>query len=298
MPVLLAYVNALIPVLFCTALGYSLARRTNLLNSTSLATLVTHIGLPTLILNALLTMDAELLSLSGTLWAILAVLAISSLLGALVLRLSGLAIPGYLPMLVNPNTGNLGIPLVFALLGTEALIHAVVISTVVQISHFTLGVWLLSGRFSLKSILRNGSILALIAGVAWRLVDAPRPEAVLSTLSLLSGMTLPVMLLLLGKSLAGIDIRQLDRLGRIIGLAFARVAIGLTSAILVCLALPLAPLVQQTLLLQASMPVAVISYLLASHYNGPKDDIAAVILVSLPISLLAALGTQLFYSNG
>jgi predicted permease len=291
--VLLAYINALIPVLFCATLGFILARKTELLSSPSLAPLVTHIGLPTLILNALLTMDAELLSLSSTLQAILLVLLISALLGAIVLRLSGLAIRGYLPMLVNPNTGNLGIPLVFALLGPEALIHAVVISTVVQVSHFTLGVGLLSGSFSLKSILRNGSVLALIAGVIWRLSDAPRPEAVMSTLSLLSGMTLPIMLLLLGKSLASIDVRQLNRLGRIIGLSFARVAIGLSAALLVCLALPLTPLVQQTLLLQASMPVAVISYLLASHYNGPKDDIAAIILVSLPISLLAVLGIQL-----
>jgi len=291
--VLLAYINALIPVLFCAALGFVLARKTGLLSSTSLAPLVTHVGLPTLILNALLTMDADLLSLSGTLQAIIWVLVISTLLGAVLLHLSGLAARGYLPMLVNPNTGNLGIPLVFALLGPEALIHAVVISTVVQISHFTLGVGLLSGSFSLKSILRNGSILALITGVLWRLTDAPRPEAVLSTLSLLSGMTLPIMLLLLGKSLASIDVRQLDRLGRIIGLSFARVTIGLSAALLVCLALPLSPLVQQTLLLQASMPVAVISYLLASHYNGPKDDIAAIILVSLPISLLAVLGIQL-----
>ena len=290
---LLAYINALIPVLFCAALGFVLARKTGLLSSTSLAPLVTHVGLPTLILNALLTMDADLLSLSGTLQAIIWVLVISTLLGAVLLHLSGLAARGYLPMLVNPNTGNLGIPLVFALLGPEALIHAVVISTVVQISHFTLGVGLLSGSFSLKSILRNGSILALIAGVLWRMSDAPRPEAVLSTLSLLSGMTLPIMLLLLGKSLASIDVRQLDRLGRIIGLSFARVTIGLSAALLVCLALPLSPLVQQTLLLQASMPVAVISYLLASHYNGPKDDIAAIILVSLPISLLAVLGIQL-----
>jgi predicted permease len=291
--VLLAYINALIPVLFCAALGFVLARKTGLLSSTSLAPLVTHVGLPTLILNALLTMDADLLSLSGTLQAIIWVLVISTLLGAVLLRLSGLAVRGYLPMLVNPNTGNLGIPLVFALLGPEALIHAVVISTVVQISHFTLGVGLLSGSFRLKSILRNGSVLALVAGVLWRMSDAPRPEAVLSTLSLLSGMTLPIMLLLLGKSLASIDVRQLDRLGRIIGLSFARVTIGLSAALLVCLALPLSPLVQQTLLLQASMPVAVISYLLASHYNGPKDDIAAIILVSLPISLLAVLGIQL-----
>lgn len=286
----LAYLNALFPVLFCAALGYGLARSTTLLDAPALSRLVTLIGLPALILSALLGMETDVWAVSDTVLAIVATLALSALVGAVVLKLSGLAVRGYLSMLVNPNTGNLGIPLVYALLGEAALIHAVVISTVVQISHFTLGVWLLSGAFSLRAILSNASIIALAAGLAWVATGWQAPTAVLRTVELLAGMTLPVMLLLLGKSLASINVRELERLGRIAGLSALRVALGLGAAATVIALLPLAPLVAQTLLIQAAMPVAVISYILAAHYHGPKDDVAAVILVSMPLSLLAVLG--------
>jgi len=265
--VIAAYLNALFPVVFCAALGWLLAKRTALLSAPGLSQLVTQIGLPALILNALLGMEAPLAEVSATAVAMLLVLVVSTFLGAVILKLSGLSVRGYLSMLVNPNTGNLGIPLVFALLGQNALVHAVVISTVVQISHFTLGTWLLSGRFTLKSVLGNASIIALIVGAVWHAAQLPTPTAIISTLDLLAGMTIPVMLLLLGRSLAGIDLREL----------------------LVIWLMPLAPIVAQTLLLQACMPVAVISYILASHYNGPKDDIAAVTLISIPLSLLAVM---------
>lgn len=284
-----AYINALFPVVFCAALGWLLAKRTTLLSAPGLSQLVTQLSLPALILNALLGMDAPLTEVSATAVAILLVLALSALLGAVVLKLSGLSVRGYLSMLVNPNTGNLGIPLVFALLGQDALVHAVVISTLVQISHFTLGVWLLSGRFTLKSVLGNASVIALLVGAAWHATNWPTPVAITQTLDLLAGMTIPVMLLLLGRSLAAINLRELRRLGRILGLSVGRVALGISAAALVIWLLPLAPVVAQTLLLQASMPVAVISYILASHYDGPKDDIAAVTLISIPLSLLAVM---------
>lgn len=284
------YLNALFPVIFCAALGLGLALRTTLLDAPALSKLVTLIGLPALILSALLGMKTPIWVVSDTLLAIIAVLVVSAVLGAAGLKLAGLEVRGYLSMLVNPNTGNLGIPLVFALLGQEALIHAVVISTVVQISHFTLGVWLLSGQFSLKAILSNASIIALIVGIAWVATGWHTPAVVTNTVDLLAGMTIPVMLLLLGKSLSTIDLRELGRLGTIAGLSAGRVLLGLGSALAVVAVLPLEPLVAKTLLIQATMPVAVISYILASHYSGPKDDIAAVILVSMPLSLIVVFG--------
>ncbi|BES70167.1 AEC family transporter [Marinobacter nanhaiticus D15-8W] len=290
-----AYLNALFPVVFCAALGLVLARTTTLLDSPALSKLVTMIGLPALILNAMLGMETPIWSVSDTLMAILAVLALSAVVGAVGLKLAGLEVRGYLSMLVNPNTGNLGIPLVFSLLGDQALVHAVVISTTVQISHFTLGVWLLSGRFSLKAILSNASIVALLVGIVWVATGLQAPQAVVRTLDMLAGMTIPVMLLLLGRSLSTINPRDLGHLGRIAGLSVGRVALGMGAALAVISVLPLDPIVSQTLLIQASMPVAVISYILASHYNGPKDDIAAVILISMPISLLAVFGVLQFF---
>ncbi|MEX0606287.1 MAG: AEC family transporter [Marinobacter sp.] len=284
------YLNALFPVVFCAALGLGLALRTTLLDAPALSKLVTLVGLPSLILSALLGMQTPIWAVSDTLFAIVSVLVLSAVLGAVGLKLAGLEVRGYLSMLVNPNTGNLGIPLVFALLGQDALIHAVVISTVVQISHFTLGVWLLSGQFSAKAIFSNASIIALIAGIVWVVTGWHTPEAVSNTVDLLAGMTIPVMLLLLGKSLSTIDLRELGRLGTIVGLSAGRVLLGLGSALAVVAVLPLEPVVAKTLLIQATMPVAVISYILASHYHGPKDDIAAVILVSMPLSLIVVFG--------
>lgn len=194
-----AYLNALFPVIFCAGLGLFLARKTDLLDSPALSKLVTLIGLPALILSALLGMETAVWAVTDTVLGITAVLALSAAVGAAGLKLAGLSVRGYLSMLVNPNTGNLGIPLVFSLLGEAALIHAVVISTVVQMSHFTLGVWLLSGRFSLKAMLSNASIIALAAGIVWAATGLETPEAVMRTVDLLAGMTLPVMLLLLGR---------------------------------------------------------------------------------------------------
>lgn len=289
---MMAYFSALLPVLACASLGFGIAKKTPWLDSASLPKLVTHIGLPTLILSAMLGMQVPLTDLSGTLLAILAVLVVSSLLSWALLWASCLSVRGFLPMLVNPNTGNLGIPLVFALLGPEALVHAVLISTVVQVSHFSLGVMVLSGEIHPKKLLANPSIIALLTGAIWLTLGAPKPAAVLNTVDFISGMTLPIMLLLLGKSIASIELREMARMGRIMGLSVARIGVGVISAGLVISLLPLPLIVQQTLMLQAIMPVAVMSYLLATQYKGPADDIAAVIMISTPLSLIAVAVVQ------
>jgi predicted permease len=284
---MLAYFSALLPVVASAALGFGIAKRTNWLDSASLPKLVTQVGLPMLILGAMLGMEVALSDLSSTLIAILAVLLLSSLLSLALLWVSGLSVRGFLSMLVNPNTGNLGIPLVFALLGPEALVHAVVISTVVQLSHFSLGVMVLSGEIHPKKLLANPSIVALLVGAIWLTLGIHIPAAVLNTVDFIGGMTLPIMLLLLGKSIASIELREMTRFGRIVGLSVARIGIGAISAGIVIVLLPLPLVVQHTLMIQAMMPVAVMSYILATHYKGPADDIAAIILVSTPLSLIA-----------
>ncbi|MFP8967220.1 AEC family transporter [Pokkaliibacter sp. CJK22405] len=292
---LLPFIQAIVPVLICAGLGAWLARKTTLLNNPALPELVTRIGLPCLILHALVKMDSGIMAMSHTVAAIVLVLVISATVAAGVMKLLGIEIRWYLSLLVNPNTGNLGIPLVVALLGDKALIHAVVISTVVQISHFTLGVWVMSGAFSPKKILLNPSIIALVLGGLWIALGIPTPVAITRTLDLLSGMTLPIMLLLLGRSLATIDLRNMANLKLIGGMSLARVLLGTGVALLVAQLLGLDPLVAHTLVLQSAMPVAVITYILASQYGGPRDEVAAIIMGSTLLSMLMALVLSLVY---
>lgn len=287
---LLEFFQAVFPVIVCACLGWMMSRKTTLLNNPALPELVTRIGLPCLILSAFAKMDTGLLTMTHTVAAAVLFLALSAAVAAVGLKLAGLEIRWYLSLLVNPNTGNLGIPLVFALLGEKSLVHAVVISTLVQVSHFTLGVWLMSGSFSPKKILLNPSIIALVIGVLWTATGIATPKAVLGTLTMLSGMTLPIMLLLLGRSLASIDFKNMSNLSVIGGLSVARVVLGVTVAYAVAWLLSLDPLVAKTLVIQGTMPVAVITYILASQYQGPKDEIAAVIMCSTVLSLLTVMG--------
>ncbi|UTW12829.1 AEC family transporter [Marinobacterium rhizophilum] len=292
---LIEFFSSLTPVLVCTGLGWILSKRTRLLDSPDLGQLVMVIGLPSLLLNSLLKMDADLGVLSDIILAACAMLVVAGLLAALALRLSGQPMRFLLPVLVNPNTGNLGIPVVFALLGPDALPYAVLTSTVVGLSNFTLGAWLMSGQLNPRALLTNGSIIALLVGVVLLLTDTTVPVPLHRTLEMLAGITVPVMLLLLGRSLGSISIRHLGDL-KLVGLMSAgRILIGLAAAFTVIQLLPLPEMLQKSLLIQSCMPVAVLSYMMATQYQGPRDQVAAIIMLSTPLSLLAVMLLSAFY---
>lgn len=101
-------------------------------------------------------------------------------------------------------------------------------------------------------------------------------------------MTLPIMLMLLGKSLAGLSLANKGMLRRACLLGVLRPTLGATVAALIVPWFDFKPLEEATMIALQGMSVAVISYLLASKYNGPKDEIALMIVISLPISLSVA----------
>ncbi|MFC6673215.1 AEC family transporter [Marinobacterium aestuariivivens] len=289
------FLASLTPVLVCTGLGWILSRRTRLLDDPDLPQLVMVIGLPALLLNSLLRMDAGISQLSQTILATLAMLALSVLMAAALLKIARQPLRFLVPVLSNPNTGNLGIPVVYALLGPDALPYAVVVSTTVGLSNLSLGAWLMSGRLDPRALLANGSVIALLVGVLLLLADIPVPAPIMDTLDLLAGITVPIMLLLLGRSLASIRLGGNIGFGLIGLLSAGRVLIGAAAALIVLQLLPMPELLAESLLIQACMPVAVLSYILASQYQGPKDLIAAVILCSMPLSLLAVMLLSAFY---
>lgn len=137
---LTAFTTALTPIILLSLLGFYLAKRTAYLDSPQLGALVSNVALPALLLSAVLKMDMDLGGMLSTVLATLCCLVVMGVISYLFLKLLHLPARFYLPLLVNPNTGNLGIPVAFALFGEEGLAVAVVVSSVVQVSHFTLGV--------------------------------------------------------------------------------------------------------------------------------------------------------------
>ncbi|WP_417527038.1 AEC family transporter [Marinomonas shanghaiensis] len=280
-----ALAGALTPILLLICLGYFLGKKTNYLENPSLGALVSNLGLPALLLHSVLSMQMNIFSMLKLISATAIVLTLIALLSFVFLKLLKLPARFYLPPLVNPNTGNLGIPVAYALFGAEGMAIAVVISSVVQISHFTLGVGFMSGAYHPKQLLKNGPVIALIVGGILLSVKVSLPAPLMNTLNMLSHITLPIMLMLLGQSISGLTIKENNKISRAALLSLFRPLVGALCASIVMMFFPLSPLEGSVLIVLSTMPVAVISYMLATKFKGPVDEIALMILLSLPLSL-------------
>lgn len=283
-----ALTNSLTPILLPICLGFFLGKKTDYLENPSLAALVSNLGLPALLLYSVLSMQMQIFSMLKIIAATALVLVLVSLMSFVFLKALKLPTRFYLPPLVNPNTGNLGIPVAYALFGAEGMAIAVVISSVVQISHFTLGVGFMSGTYHPKQLLKNGPVIALVVGALFLSFNISLPAPLMNTLNMLSHITLPIMLMLLGNSISGLSVKESSKIGRASLLSLFRPVIGALCACLVVYFFPLNHLEGSVLIVLSTMPVAVISYMLASKYKGPVDEIALMILISLPFSLCTA----------
>ncbi|PYF84761.1 MULTISPECIES: AEC family transporter [Marinomonas] len=290
-----ALASSLTPILLLICLGFFLGKKTNYLESPSLGALVSNLGLPALLLYSVLSMQMQVFSMLKIISATVSVLVLAGVVSFIFLKSLKLPTQFYLPPLVNPNTGNLGIPIAYALFGNEGMAIAVVISSVVQISHFTLGVGFMSGSYSVKQLLKNGPVIALVVGALFLSFNLSLPAPLMNTLNMLSHITLPIMLMLLGKSLSNLSIQDGKKIYRAAALSFFRPFVGGLSAILVISVFPLTHLESSVLVVLSMMPVAVISYMLATKFKGPTDEIALMILISLPLSLCSAAAVWWFY---
>lgn len=284
--------EALVPLLSLILLGAILGRKTDFFDGKALAGLVTTVGIPALLLHSVLSMDMGILGMGALVGITVAWLVVMAMVTALLLTLAGLPVRSYLPALVHPNTGNMGVPVCFALFGPQSLGLAVVISSVIQVSHFTLGIGCLSGRFSIRAMLKNGPVLALIAGAFLLATNIRPPGPVMITLDMLGSITVPIMLMQLGSSIANLRLSGARDMLRPLVFSLYRPLGGLALAWVLLLIWPLSAMEAQVFLIQCAMPVAVMSYVLSVRYQGPSQEIA----LTIPMSLLVSLGIAVIFA--
>jgi len=282
---LAAFFAAIFPTFAIASLGYFITRKTDLLRHEGMPILTSQIALPALVLHSLLTKGLPL----GEMGRLMLITGICVAIGATIVwiacRLMGKPSRFYLTSLVNPNTGNFGTPVVFALLGADALAPALVISVTITLSHFTLGITAMSGSFNWRKLLSNTPLLALLTGALMLGFDLSFPHPIMQLLQMMGGVALPMLLLLLGSSLANLNLKGRRELGTVAALSLYRPLSGFAIAFVVTRFAGLEPLPAMALMLQMSMPVAVMSYLLTLRFKGPSDRIAALTITSLPTSL-------------
>jgi predicted permease len=269
------------PVFICAAVGVVWARSGQPFDNESITHLVMWVGTPCLIVGTFGNMHVSLALLADTALAVIVVLLLTALLAIMLCRLQGLPWRNYLPSLVFPNTGNMGLPLALFAFGENGLAVALTVFMIIAVAQFTLGVAILSGGSALGGALRSPVVYAGLLSVALIAFDLRLPDWLQNTVSMLGNISIPLMLIALGISLAGINRRYALKAMK---LGSLRLLLGFAAGWLVTELLGVTGTLRGVLIIQSTMPVAVFNYLLAVRYRKSPEEVAGAVMVSTLLS--------------
>lgn len=275
---------AIIPVLAVAAVGFAWVRAGRRFENAMLTPLVVQIGTPCLIFATFVKTSIPPASFAAVALASCVALVGFAAVGVVFLWMSGLRVRTFLPSLTFPNNGNLGLPLALYAFGREGLGYAIVFYAICMIGQFTVGQAMAAGAVNWRGILRMPLVHAVALGVIVSVWRVPLPVWLTNTVSLIGGMTIPLMLLMLGASLARLQVETMSRATLISAL---RIGMGAGIGLVVALLFGLEGTARAILIMQCAMPVAVYNYLFAQHWNNQPEEVAGVVVVSTFASVVS-----------
>lgn len=276
-------VGIVAPIYIAIGLGFAWGRSGRHWDRELITELVMTVGAPCLVFSSLVGMQVAPAAMAEMALVAVAALATFGVLGAAVLKLSGLSIRTFLAPLVFPNAGNMGLPVCLFAFGPEGLALGICFFAVAAFGQYSAGVWIWSGHISAGELLRTPLTWSVVLAAVIVAFEAPVPGWLLRTTEMLGGLTIPLMQFSLGVSLVGLEIAKLPRS---VALSLLRLGGGLAVGWTLAELFGLTGAARGVLILDCSMPVAVLNYLLAEKYERSPSEVASLVLLSTLISLL------------
>ena len=278
--------EVLFPVFFVVGIGYYLGKKNPKIDTTFITTFAANIGSPAMIIYSL---NAEFISFEvfkSYFWYYLIAILCFFIVGVSLLYLLKVKdIIRELPPLLMPNTGNLGLPLSLFAYGQSGLGVAGAISALIILFHFTVGVFLADRKFNFDVVIKSPPFYAIIISVILLYYNIKLPTFVENTSSLLTYATIFLILMSLGIALTRLKVFSFNKA---LVCSVGRVILGPIIGFGVIKIFNLNGFAAGVLLIQCSMPSAVLNYLIAIMYSSKKivDSVASTIVVSTFMSFI------------
>jgi predicted permease len=203
------------------------------------------------------------------------------------LRLGRAMTSAFLIVVMFSNSGNYGLSVNSFAFGQAALARATIYFVTSTVLMYTMGVFLASSgqsnaRTALTGVFKVPAVYGVIAAAVVMVTNTQLPPPVMRPIKLLSDAALPMMMMVLGM--------QLERAARpqrplLVGLAtvLTLVVTPLLGFALVQ-AIGLSGTARQAAMLEASMPAAVVTTILALEYEIVPSFVTGVVFVSTLLS--------------
>lgn len=189
------------------------------------------------------------------------------------------------------NVGFMGFPVIEGLCGAIGLFYAAIFNLIFNLSIYTLGIWMMNkgredaAKFDVKLLLSPGVILSALSIVIYFL-NIKFPVVITDTIYSIGSITSPAAMLLIGCSLAKMDIKSVFSDIRIYPWTIIKQLI-----IPLLLWFPLTLIIKNQLVLNvtyvlAAMPVANSAVLFATNYGGDTELAARTTFITTLFSLV------------
>ena len=276
--------EVLFPVFFVVGIGYYLGKKNPKIDTAFITNFAANVGTPSMILYALnpinISFDVFKYYFGYYVIAIIGFI----LIGIICLFIQNTKdIVRELPPLIMPNTGNMGLPICLFAYGSQGLGVSASISALIILCHFTLGVFLAARKFSVDVIIKSPPFYTIIVAVILLYYDFHLPVFIENTTFLLMYATIFLILMSLGIALTRFKVFSFKKA---LICSIGRVIVGPIIGFLLIKYFKLTGFAAGVLLIQCSMPSAVLNYLVASIYSPKKiiDSVASTIVVSTVMS--------------
>lgn len=285
------FVDVLVPVFAIVAIGYLVARGVGI-EPAGLTTLSYWVLGPAFIFEILAGAELDPAVITQTVGATIATMTVTGLLAAAIMRLIGRSFSEAAAAVltsVHGNVGNFGLAIAAFALGEQALPIAGIVMVTVNTLGIVTGVGLASIRHhsavrSVVTALFSPLALAVIPALIVNTGDVGLPLWVSRPVGLLAAAMIPVLLLTLGVQIATMP-RALPSPIVALPIGLKLVVSPLVAAAVVVL-IGMTGEASQVVVLQAAMPAAVFTSLIALEHDLEPDLVTSVVLVGTMASVV------------
>ena len=271
--------EVLFPVFLIIGIGYWYGKKDPKFNTKFITTFAGNFGLPAIIFYSLTTTNISIeLFLRFSYYITLYVL-IFSIIGLIILKILNKDIYRLLPPLILPNTGNMGMPLCLFAYGKIGLAIATSITAMILIFHFSINILLASKKFSLIPLIKCTPVYALLISLIFVYYEIPAPKFLENATFLIGYSTIFLVLMSLGVALSRLKVFAVKET---LIYSFIRVIIGPIIGLAFVKFFNLSGVEAGVMFIQASMPSAVLTFLISEIYSPKKisNSIASTVALS------------------
>jgi len=279
MDLLIKLFDVLFPVFLIIGIGYWYGKKDPKFDTKFITAFAGNFGLPAIIFYSLTSTNISLDLFLRFSYYITIYVLIFSVIGIVILKILNKDVYRLLPPLILPNTGNMGMPICLFAYGKMGLAIATAATAMILVFHFSINILLASKKFSIKPLLNCVPVYALLISLIFVYYEIPSPKFLENATWLIGYSTIFLVLMSLGVALSKLKvflfketlIYSITRviIGPIVGFGFVKF-------------FNLSGVEAGVMFIQASMPSAILTYLVSKIYSPKKisDSIASTVALS------------------